>query len=72
MEEETQRKHFFDLKIPLGSLLGAYGLILILYGLFGSRDLYAKSLEININLLWGIVMLVVGGLFLGFHFFKRP
>jgi len=71
MEEEPRRTHFFDLKIPLGSLLSAYGLILVLYGLFGSRDLYAKSLEININLLWGVVMLVVGGLFLGFHFFKR-
>ena len=71
MEEETKRTHFFDLKIPLGSLLSAYGLILVLYGLFGSGDLYAKSLEININLLWGVVMLVVGGLFLGFHFFKR-
>lgn len=71
MEEDTKRKHFFDLKIPLGSLLSAYGVILLLYGLFGAQDVYGKSLGININLVWGLVMLVVGGLFLGFHFLKR-
>ena len=71
MEENTSRKHFFDLKIPLGSLLSAYGVILVLYGLLSGHDLYEKSLGININLIWGVVMLCVGGLFLGFHFAKR-
>ena len=66
-----QQKHFFDLKIPLGSLLSAYGAILILYGILGDASLHIKSLGININLTWGIVMLIIGGLFLGFHFLRR-
>ena len=66
-----QQKHFFDLKIPLGSLLCAYGVILGLYGILGDASLHEKSLGININLIWGIVMLLAGGLFLGSHFLKR-
>lgn len=66
-----QQKHFFDLKIPLGSLLAAYGAVLALYGILGDASLQEKSLGININLVWGIVMMITGGLFLGFHFLKR-
>lgn len=72
MNDQSSQKHFFDLKIPLGSLLGAYGLILICYGLLGNPALNEKSLGININLIWGVVTLLVGALFLGFHFAKRP
>ena len=71
MEETGATKHLFDLKIPLGSLLGIYGVILTAYGLFSPDALYEKSLGININFIWGIVMILAGGLFLGFHFFKR-
>lgn len=69
--DQTTSKHFFDLKVPLGSLLCAYGVILSLYGIFGDPTLSAKSLGININLIWGVVMMIVGALFLGFHFWKR-
>lgn len=71
MEETKKTKHFFDLKIPLGSLLCFYGLILTGYGLFADNALYEKSLGININFIWGIVVFLAGGLFLGFHFLKR-
>jgi hypothetical protein len=71
MEETKKTKHFFDLKIPLGSLLCFYGLILTAYGLFADNALYEKSLGININFIWGIVVFLAGGLFLGFHFLKR-
>jgi hypothetical protein len=64
-------KHFFDLKLPLGGLLAGYGLLLILYGLFSGSELYEKSLGININLIWGVLMLIVGGLFLGTFWLKR-
>jgi hypothetical protein len=36
------------------------------YGLFthGDAELYRRSLDININLVWGILLLVFGGLML--------
>jgi hypothetical protein len=72
MTEKKSGSHFFDLKIPLGLLLSFYGLILLLYGLFGPHHIYEKSLGLNVNLVWGTAILVVGGLFLGFaHYHRR-
>lgn len=71
MADENSRPHFFDLKIPLGSLLGFYGLILIAYGVFGPSNVYSKSLGINVNLTWGIVMTAVGLAFLSFAHFDN-
>jgi hypothetical protein len=53
-----------DLKAPLGGLLTFYGLLLLAFGLFSKREIYQKSLGVNINLIWGILVLVVGGLLL--------
>ncbi|HUI30812.1 MAG TPA: hypothetical protein VLX91_11385 [Candidatus Acidoferrales bacterium] len=64
METSQNRRHFFDLKIPLGYLLGFYGILLLLYGIFGPADIYRKSLYLNINLFWGILMIIVSGAFL--------
>ena len=49
----------------LFSLVGA---ILFVYGLLTGSDaaLYRRSLDININLIWGVVLLVFGGLMLLF------
>ena len=41
----------------LGVLLGGYGLL-------GDRSIYAQSLGININLIWGAVLLAFGVLML--------
>ena len=51
-----------DLRIPMGLMFTLTGLILSLFGLFtnGNAELYAKSLGINANLWWGLVMLVFG------------
>lgn len=51
-----------DLRIPMGLMFTLTGLILTAFG-FATRsdvDLYAKSLGINANLWWGIVLLVFG------------
>ncbi len=64
METPGSRKHFFDLKIPLGALLTFYGLVLFVYGLVGPKSIYSKSLNIDVNLIWGIVMLIIGIAFL--------
>ena len=51
-----------DLRIPMGMMFTLVGAILAAFGL-GTRDnagLYAKSLGINANLWWGLVLLVFG------------
>ena len=50
----------FDLRIPLGLMFTLFGLILAGVGLFGGAELYKKSLNINMNLWWGLVMLLFG------------
>ena len=53
----------FDLRLPIGIIFSLYGVLLTGFGLMtnGSKDLYERSLGININLVWGLVLLVFGG-----------
>ena len=53
----------FDIRNIIGGLIGAYGVILTLMGLFGDKEL-DKTGGVNANLWAGIVMLVIGGAFL--------
>src|SRR5260370_27078748 len=39
-----------DIRIPLGLLFVILGLLIALFGLAGPKDLYARSLGINVNL----------------------
>jgi len=55
----------FDLRFPIGLLFAAFGVMLTIYGLVTPEVLYQKSLGVNINLIWGIVMLIFGGIMLG-------
>ena len=51
----------FDLRFPIGILFTAYGAILSVFGaLSNGSEIYKKSLGDNINLQWGIVLLVFG------------
>jgi len=63
--------HVLDLKLPIGWLLSAYGLLLLVYGLATKKELYAKSLGINVNLVWGVLILAVGAAFLLFALVKK-
>jgi hypothetical protein len=54
----------FDLRIPLGIMFSIFGLILTGVGLFGGPALVQQSLGVNVNLWWGLVMLVFGLLML--------
>jgi hypothetical protein len=55
----------FDLRLPIGILFSLFGLILTGYGLFTKgSEIYQKSLGQNINISWGIVLLVFGGIML--------
>jgi hypothetical protein len=63
--------HVLDLKLPIGWLLSAYGVLLTVYGLLTKKEMYAISLGYNLNLVWGILMLVIGGGFLLTAFLKK-
>jgi hypothetical protein len=49
-----------DLRLPIGALFTALGLVLTLYGEFSDPAIYARSLGVNVNLVWGCVLLVFG------------
>jgi len=53
----------FDVRTIIGALLSIYGVVLILMGIFASEH-SSKTGGVNANLWAGIVMLVVGLLFL--------
>ena len=48
-----------DVRMPVGLMLGIMGALLAGYGLLGDQTIYARSLGININAIWGAVLLVV-------------
>jgi hypothetical protein len=52
----------FDLRLPIGIIFSLYGVLLTGYGLMtsGAKELYERSLGININLGWGLVLLAFG------------
>jgi multisubunit Na+/H+ antiporter MnhG subunit len=50
----------WDIRLPIGGLFTVLGVLLAGYGLFGNKDIYERSLGININFAWGMPMLVFG------------
>jgi len=50
----------FDLRLPIGLLFSFYGLLLVIFGACSDPKNYDRSLHINVNLWWGIVLLVFG------------
>ncbi len=55
-----------DIRWPIGLMFSLVGLMMTVYG-FVTRDdaeLYRRSLGININLVWGILLLVFGAFML--------
>ncbi len=54
-----------DIRWPIGLMFTLIGIILVIYGLVGTNaDMLKRSLDININLVWGFVLLVFGVLML--------
>jgi uncharacterized membrane protein len=53
----------FDIRNVIGALLAVYGVVLVLMGLFGDKEL-DKTGDINANLWAGLILLVVGIVFL--------
>ena len=53
-----------DVRIPIGAMFTIFGVVLIVYGLMSDPAIYQRSLGINVNLWWGLVLLVFGLLML--------
>jgi hypothetical protein len=55
-----------DLRWPIGFMFAVVGALLVIFGLATGSDaeLYRRSLDININLRWGLVLLLFGGFML--------
>ena len=55
-----------DIRVPIGGLFVVLGLVLVGYGVATNGDTaqYERSLSVNINLWWGLVMLGFGALML--------
>ena len=51
-----------DIRWPIGLMFSLVGALLVIYGLATGSDteVYRRSLDININLRWGLVVLAFG------------
>jgi hypothetical protein len=55
-----------DLRLPIGLMFTSIGALLVLFGLLSDKAIYARSLDINVNLWWGLVLLAFGLVMLTF------
>ena len=55
-----------DVRLPIGLMFTFLGAMLFIYGYVTPNTAYSASLGINVNLQWGLVMLVFGATMLGF------
>ena len=63
--EKAHKAGAFDIRTFIGALLGLYGAILLLTGLFGTdEEALAKSDGVNVNVWTGIALLVAGAGFI--------
>jgi hypothetical protein len=49
-----------DIRWPIGIIFTLYGLILIVFGALTDAAIFERSLGVNIDLWWGVAMLVFG------------
>jgi uncharacterized membrane protein HdeD (DUF308 family) len=59
-----------DIRWPIGIIFSIYGVILLIYGVVADPSIFSeKSLGVNIDLWWGLAMLVFG-VFMGAKAFR--
>jgi drug/metabolite transporter (DMT)-like permease len=58
-----------DIRFPLGLMFAIVGVLLWAYGWLGDKSIYARSLGMNVNLVWGAVLFFFGAtmLLLAWH-----
>ncbi len=60
-----------DIRIPVGLMFGIIGIILVVYGVFSDPAIYQASLGINVNLWWGLCLVIFGVIMFGLGYRKR-
>ena len=55
-----------DLRLPIGLMFTLFGVMLTVFGLVSDSAIYARSLGVNVNLWWGLVLLAFGLVMLTF------
>jgi hypothetical protein len=58
-----------DIRLPIGIIFTIYGALLIIYGLVADPAIFVNSVGVNIDIWWGLAMLVFG-LVMGFLAFR--
>jgi hypothetical protein len=53
-----------DIRLPIGLMFTIIGVLLVLYGLTSDSSIYTRSLGINVNLAWGVVLTIFGAVML--------
>ena len=49
-----------DIRIPIGLLFTILGVLLTGFGMVADKSIYQRSLGYNLNVSWGLVLLVFG------------
>jgi drug/metabolite transporter (DMT)-like permease len=57
--QSSGQSHKLSIAQIIGTTIGVIGLVILLYDLFGQAD-YSRSGGINIDLWWGLLMVVFG------------
>jgi len=62
-----------DIRLPIGMMFSLLGALLAVYGLATGSDasLYHRSLDLNVNFWWGLVLLAFGAAMLFFALRSR-
>jgi hypothetical protein len=62
-----------DIRLPIGMMFSLLGAILAIYGLVTGSDsaMYKSSLDMNVNLWWGLVLFLFGAVMLAFALISR-
>ena len=49
-----------DIRLPIGLVFALVGILLTAFGAASNRAIYTRSLGVNVNLYWGLVLLAFG------------
>ena len=49
-----------DIRLPISFLFTLFGVLLTGWGIISDASIYQKSLGINVNLYWGVALVVFG------------